>query len=427
MTEQTPDSDSGPITDRSDAQASGRHRWLTGRIGQWRESGLITDEQSRAILDFESVGPPRFRLGLRFNRLIVVLSTLGAVLIGAGLISFVASNWDGIPAMAKLFLLLAGQITTFWAAYQLQFVRGYPRVGGAIMFAGAAWFGANVFLVAQSYHLATDNPDLLIWWFLGILPLAYITRSKPITVMAVGIFTVGISWKAASQTDDADSALLVIGTLILAAAAIYAIGMLHLRRENLKFYAGPYLIGGALLAIGLTYLLTFDGVFNELQSSRSPALTGPYLALAAIVSGISIAAIVVNVWNSVRSGEKLVSRFAEPSVVALVIGSGWLIATMPFSSPGPYVIGFNLLLVLLIFGSIVLGIVNKREALVNVGIVFFVIDLSTRYIELTVDMLDTSLAFIVGGLLLLGIGYAMERGRRRLLRQFGMMEVTSDT
>ena len=426
MTEQTPDSDSGPITDRSDAQASGRHRWLTGRIGQWRESGLITDEQSRAILDFESVGPPRFRLGVRFNRLIVVLSTLGAVLIGAGLISFVASNWDGIPAMAKLFLLLAGQITTFWAAYQLQFVRGYPRVGGAIMFAGAAWFGANVFLVAQSYHLATDNPDLLIWWFLGILPLAYITRSKPITVMAVGIFTVGISWKAASQTDDADSALLVIGTLILTAAAIYAIGMLHLRRENLKFYAGPYLIGGALLAIGLTYLLTFDGVFNELQSSRSPALTGPYLALAAIVSGISIAAIVVNVWNSVRSGEKLVSRFAEPGVVALVIGSGWLIATMPFSSPGPYVIGFNLLLVLLICGSIVLGIVNKREALVNVGIVFFVIDLSTRYIELTVDMLDTSLAFIVGGLLLLGIGYAMERGRRRLLRQFGMMEVTSD-
>ena len=427
MTEQTPDSDSGPITDRSDAQASGRHRWLTGRIGQWRESGLITDEQSRAILDFESVGPPRFRLGLRFNRLIVVLSTLGAVLIGAGLISFVASNWDGIPAMAKLFLLLAGQITTFWAAYQLQFVRGYPRVGGAIMFAGAAWFGANVFLVAQSYHLATDNPDLLIWWFLGILPLAYLTRSKAITVMAVGIFTVGISWKAASQTDAADSALLVIGTLILTAAAIYAIGMLHLRRENLKFYAGPYLIGGALLAIGLTYLLTFDGVFNELQSSRSPALTGPYLALAAIVSGISIAAIVVNVWNSVRSGEKLVSRFAEPGVVALVIGSGWLIATMPFSSPGPYVIGFNLLLVLLIFGSIVLGIVNKREALVNVGIVFFVIDLSTRYIELTVDMLDTSLAFIVGGLLLLGIGYAMERGRRRLLRQFGMMEVTSDT
>ena len=104
-----------------------------------------------------------------------------------------------------------------------------------------------------------------------------------------------------------------------------------------------------------------------------------------------------------------------------------MIATLPFGSPEPYVIGFNLLLVLLIFGSIVLGIVNRREALVNVGIVFFVIDVSTRYLELAWDLLDTSLAFIVGGLLLLGTGYAMERARRRLLRQFGMMEVSHDS
>ena len=95
-------------------------------------------------------------------------------------------------------------------------------------------------------------------------------------------------------------------------------------------------------------------------------------------------------------------------------------------------IASNLLLVVLIFGSIILGIVNRREAFVNVGIIFFVIDLATRYIELTVDMLDTSLAFVVGGLLLLGVGYGMERARRQLLRQFGMtgghgMEVSSDS
>jgi len=95
-----------------------------------------------------------------------------------------------------------------------------------------------------------------------------------------------------------------------------------------------------------------------------------------------------------------------------------------FESAAPYVILFNLLLVIQIFGIIGLGVINKREAFVNTGIVFFVIDLSTRYIELTVDMLGTSLAFIIGGLLLLGVGYSMERARRRLLRQFGMMETT---
>ncbi|MCZ6538272.1 MAG: hypothetical protein O6922_00400, partial [Chloroflexi bacterium] len=186
---------------------------------------------------------------------------------------------------------------------------------------------------------------------------------------------------------------------------------------------GPYLVSGVLLAIGVTYMLTFDDVFRGLLGERvvdPQAVTGQYAVLATMVSAISVAAIVIYVRKPVYAGKTLVSRFAEPGVIALVVGFGWFIATLPLGSPEPYVIASNLLLVVLIFGAIILGIVNRREAFVNVGIIFFVIDLATRYIELTVDMLETSLAFIVGGLLLLGVGYGMERARRRLLRQFGM-------
>ena len=431
MTEHTPGSDSEQIVERSDSDTeveisprpTARQNWLKSRVDRWRQSGLITDEKSQAILDFESVGTPRFRLGIRFNRLIVVLSTLGAVLIASGIISFVAANWQGMPAMAKLFLLIVGQTAAYWIGYQLQFVRGYPRVGEAIMFTGAVWFGANVFLVAQSYHLGTDNPDLMILWFLGVLPLAYLARSTSITVMAVGIFTVGISWKAATWVDGPESAFLVRGSLFLAAALLYSIGMLHLRRANLKLHAGPYLISGALLAIGLAYVLTFNEVFEDTRSLTIldfQTLSGSYLALAGILSAVTVAALLVAVRNSDNNAVNPVGRYAEPGVVALVIAFGWFTATLPFNSIALYVTAFNLLLVLLIFGSIVLGIINRREALINVGIIFFVIDLSTRYIELTVDMLDTSLAFVVGGLLLLGVGYGMERARRQLLRQFGI-------
>ena len=431
MTEHTPGSDSEQIVERSDSDTeveisprpTARQNWLKSRVDRWRQSGLITDEQSQAILDFESVGTPRFRLGIRFNRLIVVLSTLGAVLIASGIISFVAANWQGMPAMAKLFLLIVGQTAAYWIGYQLQFVRGYPRVGEAIMFTGAVWFGANVFLVAQSYHLGTDNPDLMILWFLGVLPLAYLPRSTSITVMAVGIFTVGVSWKAATWVDGPESAFLVMGSLFLTAALLYSIGMLHLRRTNLKLHAGPYLISGALLAIGLAYVLTFNEVFEDTRSLTIlvfQTLSGSYLALAGILSAVTVAALVVAVRNSENNAVNPVGRYAEPGVVAFVIAFGWFTATLPFNSIALYVTAFNLLLVLLIFGSIVLGIINRREALINVGIIFFVIDLSTRYIELTVDMLDTSLAFVVGGLLLLGVGYGMERARRQLLRQFGI-------
>ena len=431
MTEHTPGSDSEQIVERSDSDTeveisprpTARQNWLKSRVDRWRQSGLITDEQSQAILDFESVGTPRFRLGIRFNRLIVVLSTLGAVLIASGIISFVAANWQGMPATAKLFLLIVGQTAAYWIGYQLQFVRGYPRVGEAIMFTGAVGFGANVFLVAQSYHLGTDNPDLMILWFLGVLPLAYLARSTSITVMAVGIFTVGISWKAATWIDGPESAFLVMGSQFLTAALLYSIGMLHLRRANLKLHAGPYLISGALLAIGLAYVLTFNEVFEDTLSLTIldfQTLSGSYLALAGILSAVTVAALVVAVRNSDNTAVNPVGRYAEPGVVAFVIAFGWFTATLPFNSIALYVTAFNLLLVLLIFGSIVLGIINRREALINVGIIFFVIDLSTRYIELTVDMLDTSLAFVVGGLLLLGVGYGMERARRQLLRQFGI-------
>jgi uncharacterized membrane protein len=429
MTANIPNNDPEPVSEQSAAEVETRassdphQSWLKSRIRKWRESDLITDDQAQAILNYETDSTPRFQLGIRFNRLIVVLSTLGAVLIAAGIISFVAANWQGIPAMAKLLILVTGQVTAYWVAYQLLYVRGYPRVGGAVMFAGAAWFGANVFLVAQSYHLANDNPDLLIWWFLGILPLAYITRSNPITVMALGIFMIGISWKAATWAGDSENFFVVVGILFLGAAAIYAVGMSHLGRKKLKFHAGPYLAGGVLLAIGLTYILTFDEVFRELtyrHINDFRTVTGSQYVLASIVSVIAIVALVLADRFSAQTGKSLASRFAEPGVVVLVVALGWLVILLPFDSPTLYVVAFNLFLIVLIFGTITLGIVNRREALVNIGIVFFVINLSTRYIELTVDMLDTSLAFIVGGLLLLGVGYVMERGRRRLLQHYGM-------
>jgi uncharacterized membrane protein len=434
MTEETQNNDfdqiAGTNTQQSDPEvtptptpvASERQNWLKTRVEKWRESGIISGDQSDAILNYEAAPEEPFRLGLRFNRLIVVLATLGAILIGAGIISFVAANWQGIPSITKLALLIGAQIATYGVAYQLTFVRGYPRIGGAIMFTGAAWFGANVFLVAQSYHLPTDSPDLLIWWFLGILPLAYIVRSNAITVMAVGIFIVGLAWKAGTWADDSENFFPVFGILLLSAAVIYAIGMLHLVREKIKFHAGPYLASGALLAIGVTYILTFEEIFHELGRDfyNLQSVSGSQIVLTSIVTIIAAVALGMTYRLSSRINRNSAPRFAETAVVVLVVVLGWVLVTLPFNSTGFYVVAFNLLLVLLIFGTIALGILNKREPLVNIGIIFFVIDLATRYIELTVDMLDTSLAFIVGGLLLLGVGYGMERARRKLLTQFGL-------
>ena len=103
MTPDSPNKDSDQNDDQiyerseviSTVRADSRQSWLKGRINLWRESGLISDEQSESIINFEEAPGVPVQLGVRFSRLIVVLSTLGAILIGAGIISFVAANWQG--------------------------------------------------------------------------------------------------------------------------------------------------------------------------------------------------------------------------------------------------------------------------------------------------------------------------------------------
>jgi len=174
-------------------------------------------------------------------------------------------------------------------------------------------------------------------------------------------------------------------------------------------------------------MFTFDGLVNDTAQNselKNFEVSSGYIAIAGVVSAIAIVSLLLANWKSIRFEKRLSVKLGEPAIITLTIIAGWFIAIHMFESAAPYIVLFNLLLVSQIFGIITLGVINKREAFVNIGIVFFVIDISTRYIELTNGMLGTSVAFIIGGLLLLGVGYGMERARRRLLRQFGMMEVT---
>ena len=71
--------------------------------------------------------------------------------------------------------------------------------------------------------------------------------------------------------------------------------------------------------------------------------------------------------------------------------------------------------VLLIIGY---GTIVKSSAIINIGIVFFVLDIVSRYIGFIMDFkgyVGLSMIFISGGILLLGGGYLIERWRKKLL------------
>lgn len=77
--------------------------------------------------------------------------------------------------------------------------------------------------------------------------------------------------------------------------------------------------------------------------------------------------------------------------------------------------GFNVLLLAGLLGLVFLGYVRRENWLVNFGAVLLFVFVVVKYFDWLFTFLDRSIAFIVAGLLFLGVGAAMERGRRYVL------------
>ena len=82
-------------------------------------------------------------------------------------------------------------------------------------------------------------------------------------------------------------------------------------------------------------------------------------------------------------------------------------------------VAFNLVLFGGTVGLIMLGIRQRSHLVVNLGLGVFVIHMLTRYFDLFFSAMDRSLFFVLGGLLLLGGGWLLERNRRRWMQDWG--------
>src|SRR5262249_32600623 len=83
---------------------------------------------------------------------------------------------------------------------------------------------------------------------------------------------------------------------------------------------------------------------------------------------------------------------------------------------------FNLLLLALIVGAIVVGCWEREPAWVNLGILFFALLTIARYFDWFWALLPRSVFFIIAGLLLLLGGMALERTRRRVLGEWQLVK-----
>ena len=160
-------------------------RWLYEQLDRWTGGGLISAEQAERIRQLYP--PPRAALPWGT----ILFSSLGAVVIGLGVILLGAYNWQAIPKLGKLAIILGAVAGTHAAGLSLLSRPDWRRhVGEGLCVLGTMFFGAGIWLVAQVYHIDEHFPNGFLIWALGALAMAWALPSLAQGLLAAVLLTI---------------------------------------------------------------------------------------------------------------------------------------------------------------------------------------------------------------------------------------------
>ena len=389
---------------------------LAAELPGWEREGIISADQRQRILDrYTKLRQADTKAAP--SRLITILSILGVLLVGVGVFAFIAANWSALPRAGKLAVIIGSMLVSYAAGYWLRYGKhAYPRVGGALILLGGIIFGAAIYFVAQLYHLSIHYPNGPLLWGVATLPLAYLLGLPSLLFLAVADLLAWLAMEGSFHHGNRHelSLVVLVGT---AGTACWLIGCVHQLRARLAPLALPWQTIGALVILGALFPFTFADSFSHALAMEG--LTRYYAgsgALAAVALGVLVSGDLGKDgwWHEPAAGLVLLAFF-------LLTAGG--ILTVPAAMTGLAAIVFNILYALLIIGLILLGFRRQSMAQINIALLFFVVDLIARYVDIFWKLLDRSLFFIGGGLLLIAGGIFLERKRRIVLANLHDQEV----
>src|SRR6266513_5670928 len=160
--------------------------WLRGQLPQLVAAGAISSENARAIDLY--YGPA----GSRTNFGFVILATVGAALVGAGIILLIAHNWDEFSRttrtiIAFLPLLIAQALVVF---VLLRRNESRPWREAVAVFDVAA-VATAISLISQTYQIQGSFAEFMRVWLLLSIPIVYLLR----TTLGAIVYIIGtIVW-----------------------------------------------------------------------------------------------------------------------------------------------------------------------------------------------------------------------------------------
>lgn len=363
-----------------------------------------------------------------------IVATIGAVLIALGIAWLIALNWADMPSALKVLILVLATAGAYTAGVLLR-VNDYEKIGGALLVLGALLYTLSIFLIAQTFHLATSlqaNAFLLLLSWVGILLAAYVFDSSPSLIIALAEFLVWISLQYFSFVElfrgDFSVGILAIIYLVVG-VGLYGLTQIHKSRDH--EFSSVYRYWTAFYVLLLTYILSFQSLLPILWPNGF-TLTADVLIFLIIISFIAIVLAIVGIFMSVNknklSGKEVIGFVGLVFLYVLLISLASLVSGEENSIFGGSISGGlwvmwlfdNMLFILVILSVIGYGTRYQSAEIVNLAIMFFALDIITRYIGFVLDFggqVGFAVMSIIGGIVLILGGWGIEKWRRVLIER----------
>ncbi len=153
-------------------------------VKTWIKNGIILPEQGKRLFQYYHITETAENKKSKINPL-GILVLIGCVLLGLGVLLFVASNWSKLTDFAKLILLIFFSLASFSLAYFFTFYTERKILGQGLFLVSSLIYGAGIILVAQTYNTGnTEFHWLLLIWALSIFPIAHFFESIPVYILS---------------------------------------------------------------------------------------------------------------------------------------------------------------------------------------------------------------------------------------------------
>ena len=440
-------------------RSRGFSRRLKRELPKWVETGLVAPDKAPLILDQVAAGSQRHSLAAMFG-------ILGAILLGVGVITFFAANWQEMPKILKLVVLFGAM----WAAFIASGIargREHGWLAESMLLLGVILFGANIMLIAQIYHIEAHYPDGVMTWALGGLLTAWLLRSPAVFVAAL---LIAVLWSGMESIDFSKlhwPFLVVLAGFVWLGVREGWVRFAHLLMAALLFWSAfayahfvsDYRTAG-IVYLTQTFFLVYLGLFiaglhlelsgrfaDWAETMRHYAAVAGLVALWALTFPDMLRAksYIGGQWvlRPVADNDWLIVSFAMLAVVALLgiwhyrrtlelgmredwhrWGQGILLLVLACLAvnvfvPGSYgsqmAIAFNAVFFAAALWLVYAGAHLDSRQLVNLGFLFFALGVLSRYFDIFWKLLDRSFFFMAGGLLLIAVAAILDRKRRQLM------------